>query len=80
VSPYAKAGFTDSNATSFDGILAFIEHAFGVPALTPRDAVAYDFANTFNFAQRPLGPDRVQWITIRAAERASWSEGPEPDD
>jgi phospholipase C len=80
VSPYAKAGYTDSTVTSFDGILAFIEHAFGLPALTPRDAVAYDYAKSFDFTQRPIGPNGVMRIKISPAERVRWSGGATPDD
>ena len=31
VSPYAKAGYTDSAAASFASILAYTEHAFTLP-------------------------------------------------
>ncbi|HJP65195.1 MAG TPA: hypothetical protein VKA30_02700, partial [Actinomycetota bacterium] len=78
--PYAKVGFTDSRATSFDGMLAFIEHRFGVAPLTARDAVAYDYANSFDFTQRPLEPNRAPQVVIAKAERDGWSAGSEPDD
>jgi phospholipase C len=54
--PYVKAGFTDSNPTSFAGILAYVEHTFGLPAMNADDAAAYDFADTFDYSQTPLAP------------------------
>lgn len=56
ISPFAKAGFTDKNVTTFAGILAFTEHNFGLTALSTNDAKAYAFAKAFNFAQAPLRP------------------------
>ena len=60
VSPYAKAGFTDSNAASFASILAYEEYVFGLQALGANDAAAYKFANSFDYSQVPLA--RVQTI------------------
>jgi phospholipase C len=54
--PYVRAGFTDSNPTSFAGILAYVEHTFGLPAMNANDAAAYDFADTFDYSQTPLAP------------------------
>ncbi len=54
VSPYAKAGFTDPTVGSLDSMLAYVEHTFGVRALTRNDAHAYDLSNSFDYAQRPL--------------------------
>jgi phospholipase C len=54
VSPYAKAGFTDPTVGSIDSILAYVEHNFGVSALTRNDAGAYDFSNSFDYSQPPL--------------------------
>jgi phospholipase C len=54
VSPYVKPHYVDSNVASFASILAFTEHTFGLPPLGPSDANAYDYAQTFNFQQRPV--------------------------
>jgi phospholipase C len=54
VSPYAKAGSTDSANATFASILAFAEHTFGLPALAANDAAAYDYTNSFDYTQRPL--------------------------
>ena len=35
VSPYAKAGFTDTTAATFISVTAFIEHTFGLTPLNP---------------------------------------------
>ena len=56
ISPFARPGYTDTTATTFAGILAYTEHNFGLKALGVNDAGAYDFANAFNYAQRPLKP------------------------
>jgi phospholipase C len=54
VSPYAKAGWTDSTNATYASILAFTEHTFGLPALAANDAAAYDYANSFDYTQTPL--------------------------
>jgi phospholipase C len=59
VSPYAKAGFTDSTPTTFAGILAYVEHTFGLSPLGANDASAYDFRHAFNYAQTPRRPARM---------------------
>jgi phospholipase C len=56
VSPYARPGYTDRTATTFAGILAYAEHAFGLAALGADDSAAYAFGNAFNYAQKPLTP------------------------
>jgi phospholipase C len=54
VSPYARAGYTDSMPTTFSGILAYTEHTFGLTPLNTSDASAYDFKNSFDYSQTPL--------------------------
>lgn len=39
VSPFARAGFTDSGVASFSSMLAYVEHNFGLRPLSPRDEV-----------------------------------------
>ena len=56
VSPYAKASYTDTTATTFAGILAYTEQTFGLAPLGPNDARAYPFTNAFNYSQTPLKP------------------------
>ena len=68
VSPYAKAGYTDSTPASFASILAYVEHNFGLPALTANDAGAYDYANSFDYNQVPLGGAK---LTQHAVSRAT---------
>ena len=81
VSPYARRGFTDSNAASFASVLAFIEHNWLLPPLTQADATAYDFADSFDFSRAVLGrvpmvdtpiPD---WVTDWIA-----AHPPDPED
>jgi hypothetical protein len=56
VSPYARAGSTDSTVASFESILAFTEHTFGLTPLGLPDASAYDLSGAFDFSQAPLPP------------------------
>ena len=56
ISPYAKPGYTDTTHTTFSGILAYVEHNFGLRPLGANDAQAYDFSNEFNYSQAPLAP------------------------
>src|SRR6185503_19546959 len=56
VSPYAKPGTTDSTTASFSSMLAYMEHTFGLAPLSPADANAYDYANSFDYGQQPLQP------------------------
>ena len=78
VSPYAKPGFTDSNTASFASLLAFAEHTFGLVPLTGKDANAYDYSASFDFAQRPLAPVRLSQHPLPAGEKA-WLEA-HPED
>jgi phospholipase C len=51
VSPYARPGFTDANVASYDSMLAYTEHTFGLAPLSTRDATAYDFSQSFDYTQ-----------------------------
>jgi phospholipase C len=53
VSPYAKAGYTDSNVASFASILAYVEHNFNLPSLGQADATSYDYSDSFDYSQTP---------------------------
>jgi phospholipase C len=71
VSPYARLGYTDTQPTTFAGILAFVEHTFGLPALNSNDATAYDYADAFCFDAAigctPAGTAKVPTIQQRVA-------------
>ena len=67
VSPYARAGFTDSNIATTASLLAFTEHTFGLAPLGAPDANAYDYSDSFDFGQTPLGPV----VTTKTAVPAS---------
>jgi phospholipase C len=69
VSPYARPGFTDSNVASFYSLLAFTEHTFGLSPLSPADADAYDYSQSFDYSQRPLPPVAMRRESISSAER-----------
>jgi len=56
VSPYARHGYTDITATTFAGILGYVEHTFGLTPLGINDKKAYPFTNAFNYRQAPLLP------------------------
>jgi phospholipase C len=67
VSPYAISGHTDSTPASTASILRFTEETFGLTPLGPNDAGAYDFSNSFDYAQAPLpGPAMVQQPVVQA--------------
>jgi phospholipase C len=63
VSPFAKAGYTDSKPATLASFLAYTEHVFGLPSLGAADATAYAFAHSFNYAQRNGG----RFVATRAA-------------
>jgi phospholipase C len=61
LSPYAKPGYiTSHNAAihyyTFESMLAYVEHNFGLGSLTTRDAQAADLSDTLNYSQTPLPP------------------------
>jgi phospholipase C len=66
VSPYAKAGFTDSTPATYASILALTEHALGLKPLSANDASAYDFRNVFDFSQRPLSAPQLSQQALPA--------------
>lgn len=53
VSPYTKAGYTDTQPATVASILAFTEHNFGLAALGVNDGRAYDYRNSFDFTMPP---------------------------
>lgn len=56
VSPYARSRYTDTASTTYAGILAYVEHDFGLPSLSVNDLGAYDFSNAFDYTQAALKP------------------------
>jgi hypothetical protein len=62
-------------------MLAYTEHTFGLTPLTSADANAYDYGNSFNYAQTPRGPVAMTHRALPAWERL-WiaSHPPDPDD
>ena len=69
VSPYARPGYTDTTPSSFAGILAYVEHNFGLPPLDVNDSSAYDFHHAFNYSQTPLKPIRLTRRPVPATAR-----------
>ena len=81
VSPYARAGYTDSTPTSFSGILAYVEHRFGLAPLTTSDAGAYDFHSAFDYAQLPLPPVTIVMRHVPTSSlRWMATHRPDPND
>ena len=81
VSPYARPASTDSNVASFASVLAFTEHAFGVPSLGADDSTAYDYNQSFNYAQAPLRPvQMVKRPVPPASLHYMKTHPPSPDD
>ena len=54
VSPYARAGYTDSNDATYASMLAFAEGTLGLTPLNNTDATAYNYSNAFDYTQPPL--------------------------
>ena len=75
ISPYARPGYTDNNVASMSSPLAYIEHNFvdakgdHLVPLSSADAGAYDYSDSFNYPQKPLGPVQLSSQTIPKKER-----------
>lgn len=78
VSPWVKAGYTDSTPATFASILAFTEHTFGLQPLSVNDANAYDYSNAFNYAQTPLAFSRLSMHPIPKASLRYMRRHPNP--
>ena len=76
VSPYAKAGYTDSMNASYASMLAYVEHTFGLAPMSSDDATAYDFSNSFDYSQRPLAPIELHPRPVPAWELAWMARHP----
>jgi hypothetical protein len=57
----------DSHPASFNSMLAFIEHTFGLPPMSNQDGRAYDYSGSFNYGQRPLSAP-VRMVHTRVPE------------
>ncbi len=83
-SPWVKPGSTDSTPTSFVGMITFIEHLFGLPALTAADGDSYDYSGSFDFTQTPnLNRIRPKTSVVSPAElrqiaKSPWIEDDDP--
>jgi phospholipase C len=69
VSPWVKPQKTDSHVASIASMLAFTEHVFDLPALTRKDAAAYDFRQAFDYHQRPVKPVPMTHTKVPRAVR-----------
>jgi phospholipase C len=77
VSPYARAGQTDSTPTSFVGMITFVEHLFGLPPLTATDRDSYDYAGSFDFSQSPVASTfRPATTSVSAVEARQLAQNP----
>jgi len=80
VSPYARAGYTDSTPATLVSFLAYTEHVFGLTSLGQADGLAYDFSKSFDYSQTPLAPIDMTHTTIPRAERLRIAREPPPLD
>ena len=69
VSPYARAGYTDSTPATFASILAYVEQTFGLATLGVNDAAAYAFSNAFDYSQSPRPGIPMQRKSIPISEQ-----------
>jgi len=56
MSPWARPGFVDDTTLEFSSVLKLIERLHGLPPLAPRDRVAGDMLEAFDFTQNPNPP------------------------
>jgi phospholipase C len=80
VSPYARAGYTDSTPATLASFLAYTEHVFSLPSLGAADVGAYAFTNTFDYSQQPLRPVSLTRTLVSRRERLRISRQPPPVD
>jgi phospholipase C len=69
VSPYARPAFTDHGTATFASMLAYTEHVFDLPSLGAADQYAYDYSNSFDYAQTPLPPIHLSQHEVSRASR-----------
>ncbi len=80
VSPYAKAGVTDSTPATYMSLLAYTEHTFGLTALTSADRSAYDYRNSFDYTQTPVPPLAMVKTSVPQQERTYIANHPPRED
>ena len=56
ISPWARPGFVDSAPLEFSSVLRMIERIHGLQTLGPRDRIAGDLLETFDFGGEPRDP------------------------
>ena len=56
ISPYARAGYVDSNQLDTASIPAYIEHVFQLPQLAASEATAGNIVTALNDDQTPIAP------------------------
>jgi Tol biopolymer transport system component len=80
ISPYARAGFTDSGISSFASLSSYTERTFGLAPLTVDDAEAYAWEDSFDYSQTPIAPFRLKsdWKVTKAD--AKWMREHPADD
>jgi phospholipase C len=74
VSPWVRAGYTDTIPTTFAGILAYTERNFELAPLAANDAAAYPFSNAFDYSQPPLPGVRMSTRTVPKSDHIDWSQ------
>jgi phospholipase C len=77
VSPYAKPGYTDSTATTFAGILGYVEKNFGLKPLGVNDAAAYPFTHAFDYSHAPLEPIPMVNRPVPRGDHILWNQAKE---
>ena len=75
ISPFARAGYTDTRRTNFAGVVRFIEEAFGLPAMNNNDLQRYDYRNAFDFFN---ATDRNRAATVTCVARLPHCHADQP--
>jgi phospholipase C len=68
VSPYVKAGYTDSTPATFASVLAYTESVLGLQPLNINDQDAYNYSNAFDYSQTPLTAVPLSQHAVPAGE------------
>jgi phospholipase C len=56
ISPWAKQGFIDSAPLEFSSVLRMLDRVHALPVLGPRDRIAGDMLEAFDFTGEPRPP------------------------
>jgi phospholipase C len=80
VSPYAKHGYVSHVVHESSGMLRYMEEVFGLPSLGTRDSISDDFADCFDYTQKPAAYPKIETRLSPEFFLAQKPSGPPDDD